>query len=153
MRGFAAIALDNPKCLANIGGVMRAAACYRASLVVIGGPRPPRIHGIATDTTKAARHIPHLLTDDVFDVIPHDCVPVAVDLVDGAVSLPDYRHPERAFYVFGAEDATLGARILDRCRDRVMVPTAYCMNLAATVNVLLYDRTAKALARATREAA
>jgi len=153
MRGFAAIALDNPKCLANIGGVMRAAACYSASLVVIGGPRPPRIHGIATDTTKAARHIPHLLTDDVFDAIPHDCIPVAVDLVDGAVPLPEYRHPERAFYVFGAEDATLGARILDRCRDRVMVPTAYCMNLAATVNVVLYDRSAKSIIRAKDRAA
>ena len=57
--------------------------------------------------------------------------------------LPEYQHPERAFYIFGAEDATLGARVLDRCRDRVFVPTVRCMNLAATVNVVLYDRMAK----------
>jgi tRNA(Leu) C34 or U34 (ribose-2'-O)-methylase TrmL len=79
----------------------------------------------------------------VFDVIPYDCVPVAVDLVDGAHSLPNYRHPERAFYVFGPEDGTLGKAVIDRCRDKIMVPTRFCMNLAATVNVILYDRLAK----------
>jgi tRNA(Leu) C34 or U34 (ribose-2'-O)-methylase TrmL len=55
----------------------------------------------------------------------------------------NYVHPESAFYIFGAEDGTLGARVLERCRDRVMVPTNGCMNLAATVNVVLYDRMRK----------
>lgn len=43
------------------------------------------------------------------------------------------------------EDGTLREKILSRCRDRVMIPTNGCMNLAATVNVVLYDRTAKIL--------
>ncbi len=43
-----------------------------------------------------------------------------------------------------SETGNCGKRILDRCRDRVMVPTKFCMNLAATVNVILYDRMAKA---------
>lgn len=144
MRGFAAIGLDNPKCPANIGDVLRACGCYGAKLVVIGGPRPERLSRLATDTQKAWRHIPHVLVADVFDAIPYGAVPIAVDLVEGATTLPQYQHPERAFYIFGAEDATLGKRILDRCRDHVMVPTSYCMNLAATVNVVLYDRAAKA---------
>ena len=63
--------------------------------------------------------------------------------VEGATSLVDYIHPERAFYIFGAEDATLGERVLSRCRDVIYVPTSGCMNLAATVNVVLYDRMAK----------
>lgn len=142
-RGFACIALDNPKCPANIGGALRAAGCYGASLVVIGGPRPERLSKLPTDTLKAYRHIPHILVADVFDALPYDCVPIAVDLVEKARELPRYRHPERAFYVFGAEDATLGKHILDRCRDRLMVPTRFCMNLAATVNVILYDRMMK----------
>lgn len=144
MRGFAAIGLDNPKTPANIGGVLRACGCYGAALVVIGGPRPERLSKLNTDTQKAWRHIPHVLVADVFDAIPYDAVPVAVDLVDGATPLTRYVHPERAFYIFGAEDATLGKRILDRCRDRIMVPTKFCMNLAATANVILYDRMAKA---------
>lgn len=140
MRGFACIALDNPKCAANVGGVLRASHVYSADLIVIAGKRFQRT---GNDTTKAWRHVPLIEAKDVFDVTPYSCVPVAVDLVDGAVPLPNYKHPERAFYIFGAEDATLGARILDRCRDRVMVPTRHCMNLAATVNVVLYDRLAK----------
>ncbi len=140
MRGYAAIALDHPKFDGNVGGVIRAATVYGAALVAVSGRRYKRE---ATDTMAGHRHFPVLTVDDVFDAIPFDCVPVAVDLVDDAKPLPDYTHPERAFYVFGAEDATLGERILSRCRDRVMVPTVRCMNLAATVNVVLYDRMSK----------
>ena len=143
-RGYAVIALDNIKNPINLGSAMRAAQCYQASLILIGGPRMQRIGKIATDTTKAYRHIPTMMVDDVMEHIPHDCVPVAVDLVEGARSLVNYCHPGRAFYVFGAEDSTLGKRVLERCRDRVMVPTVGCMNLAASVNVILYDRLAKA---------
>lgn len=141
MRGFACIALDNPKYSANVGGALRAAQVYGASLVVVAGSRFGRT---PTDTMEAYRHIPVVRTTDVFAALPFDCVPVGVDIVEGAEPLPQYDHPERAFYIFGAEDATLGARILDRCRDRVMIPTDWCMNLAATVNVVLYDRLAKA---------
>lgn len=144
MRGYAAIALDNPKDAHNVGGVLRAAGVYRAGLVVVSGNRVNRNVRHAANTLKAYRHIPTLAVDDVFDAVPFDCVPVAVDLIDGAIPLPEYKHPERAFYIFGAEDATLGARITDRCRDVVVIPTAFCMNLAATVNVVLYDRLAKA---------
>ena len=147
MRGFACIALVNPKTPANMGGVLRAAGCYGASLVVLGGTRPLRLGSLVTDTMKAYRHIPTQIVDDVFDAIPFDCVPVAVDLIEGARQLPSYKHPERAFYIFGAEDATLGKAITSRCRDIVVVPTRTCMNLAATVNVILYDRMAKTMAK------
>lgn len=141
-RGFAAIGLFRPKTPANVGGVLRAAHVYGAALVAIQGDRTP-IHS-CQDTTKAYRHIPVLRGDDLFALSPFDCVPVAVDLVDDAVPLPFFTHPERAFYIFGPEDGTLGRQHLDRCRHRVMVPTRFCMNLAATVNVVLYDRIAKA---------
>ena len=143
MRGFAAIGLDNPKCLANIGGAMRAVACYGGALIVLGGPRVIRLGKLVTDTTKAYRRIPVLQVDDVMQAIPFDCVPVAVDLVEGARDLRTYTHPERAYYIFGAEDATLGKRVLDHCRDKVMIPMNGCMNLAASVNVVLYDRLMK----------
>jgi len=70
---------------------------------------------------------------------------VAVDLIEGAIPLHEYKHPERAFYIFGQEDGTLGERVLSYCRDVVYIPTSYCMNLAATVNVVLYDRMSKIL--------
>ena len=84
-----------------------------------------------------------LHVDNLKSVIPFDFVPIAVDLIEGATSLIEYEHPQRAFYIFGAEDATLGTRITSWCRDIIYVPTNRCMNLAAAVNVILYDRMAK----------
>lgn len=140
MRGYACVALHMPKTTINVGSAMRAAFCYDARLIVTSGQR---YKPAPSDTMKAYRHIPFLQAEDVFDAIPYDCVPVAVDLLPGAIELPRYRHPERAFYIFGPEDGTLGAKITSRCRESVMVPTRFCMNLAATVNVVLYDRLSK----------
>jgi len=142
MRGYAAIGLDNPKTKENVGSVLRAAGCYGASMVATSGSRLSGTY--KTDTQKAYRHMPYFhQVKSLFDVMPYDCVPVAVDLVDGATPLSEYQHPERAFYIFGAEDATLGKRVLDKCRDVVYIPTNFCMNLAATANVVLYDRMVK----------
>lgn len=139
-RGYAAIGLDHPKTDENVGAVMRAAFCFGASLVVISGDRlrPGR-----TDVYKAWRHIPFQRVDDLYAAIPYNCVPVAVELTENAKPLREYHHPERAFYIFGAEDGTLGGRILAFCRDVVRVSTRGCLNLAACVNVVLYDREAK----------
>lgn len=142
-RGFAAIGLDNPKFGVNVGGTLRAAQCYSAALVVVGGPRPKKMMRHPADTTLAYRHIPTVFAEDVFDAIPYRAVPIAIDLLPDAEPLDTFEHPERAFYIFGAEDATLGKRITSRCAVSVYVPTAYCMNLAATVNVVLYDRLTK----------
>jgi tRNA(Leu) C34 or U34 (ribose-2'-O)-methylase TrmL len=139
MRGYAAIGLFHPKTNINVGSVLRAAGCFGAALVVIEGERYSRA---STDTTKMYRHIP-LLHGELRASVTFDCVPVAVDLVEGAASLHSYTHPERAFYVFGPEDGTLGARVLSWCRDKIYIPTRGCMNLAAAVNVVLYDRDKK----------
>lgn len=139
-RGFSAIGLHMPKTPTNVGSILRAAHCYGSAFVAQTGQR---YRGSSTDTTKAFRHLPLIQTDDLRALIPHDCVPVAIDILDGARSLTTYMHPERAFYIFGPEDGTLGRGITDWCRDRVFVPTAFCMNLAACVNVVLYDRMVK----------
>ena len=143
-RGYAAIGLFQPKNSLNVGSVMRAAGCYGVAMVAVSGERPKKfLKRVQTDTQKAYRHLPLIGCEDLHGIIPFDCVPVAVDLIDGAKSLVDYRHPERAFYIFGPEDGTLGKAVTVWCRDTIYVPTRYCMNLAASVNVVLYDRMAK----------
>ncbi len=140
MRGFYGIGLHNPKSSLNVGSVLRAAGNYNAAFVAQSGKRcGPGI----TDTMKQYRHMPYFRISNLKEIIPYDCVPVAVDIVEGASSLFDYVHPERAFYIFGPEDGTLNEEILSWCRDIIYVPTNRCMNLAATVNVILYDRVAK----------
>lgn len=139
MRGYSAIGIVSPKIEANVGGAMRAADCYGAAMLVIEAPR--FIHR-ASNVTKAHRHIP-LIVGAVCDHRPYDCPMVVIEIVPGAVSLPDFTHPERALYVFGPEDGNVPDRIVQRAQHIVSVPTRWCMNLAATVNVVLYDRLAK----------
>lgn len=143
-RGYAAIGLHNPKTPSNVGSVLRAAGCYGAAMVAMTGSRFKKA---STDTMQAWKHRPIIEADDLRLVIPYGCVPVAIDLIPGARPLTKYSHPERAFYVFGPEDGTLGTAITSWCRDVVYIPTDGCMNLAACVNVVLYDRMAKSSAR------
>ncbi len=144
MRGFACVGLYKPKTAENVGGVLRAAHCYGVSQMVIDGARNSDIRHCC-NTPKAHLHTPTILTDDLLAHVPFDTPIVAVDLVPGAVALPAFQHPKRAFYVFGPEDGTLGGEIVRRAQHVVYVPTRNCMNLAACVNVVLYDRMAKAL--------
>ena len=134
------IGLFNPKTPANIGGVLRAAHCLGADMIAIQGHRYKRQ---CTDTTAAYRHIPVLSVDDIMNAIPFDCVPVVIEISDNAVSLVNYKHPKSAFYIFGPEDGSVPKHIMDRARDVVSIPSSHCLNLAATVNVVLYDRIAK----------
>lgn len=139
-RGYVCLALENVKNVLNVGSVLRAAGCFGAAMVVTSGRRYART---PTDTQKDYRRIPLVQCDDLRLVIPFDCVPVAVDLIEGAVPLAQYKHPERAFYVFGPEDGTLSHSTVKWCRDVVYIPMSGCMNLGACTNVVLYDRAVK----------
>lgn len=140
MRGYAAIGLDRPKDTANLGGVLRAAGCYGAALVMLSGGRMGKY---ATDTMKAYRRVPCVEVDDLLASVPFSCVPVAIELCDRAKSMPQASHPESAFYIFGPEDGSVRKEILERVPVVWSIPMNGCMNLAATVNVVLYDRLVK----------
>ncbi|MGF1714516.1 RNA methyltransferase [Photobacterium chitinilyticum] len=142
-KGYSCVGLFNPKTPENVGSVMRAAGCYGVNSVFYTGTRYDLAKKFCTDTKNAYQDIPLIGVQELKDIIPHGCVPVAVDLIEGAKSLPDYKHPKRAFYIFGPEDNTLKKEITDFCRETIYVPTKGCMNLAAAVNVILYDRMAK----------
>lgn len=142
-KGYACIGLFNPKSAENVGSVMRAAGCYGVNSVFYTGKRYDLAKPFHTDTTKNHLDIPLIGVEDLRKIIPLDCVPVAVDLVEGAKSILNYKHPPRAFYIFGPEDGTLKKEITDFCRESIYVPTKGCMNLAATANVILFDRMAK----------
>ena len=145
MRGYSCIGIVNPKNPLNIGSALRAALIYDAAFLAISGERRKswRLNHIATDTMSAIKHIPLIWVDDLSKMVPHDCVPIAVDIIEGAKTLMEFSHPERAFYIFGPEECTLGKEITDWCISTVYVPTKGSMNLAASINVVLYDRLLK----------
>ena len=99
-KGYACIGLFNPKSPENVGSVMRAAGCYGVNSVFYTGKRYDLAKSFHTDTTKNHLDIPLIGVQDLRNIIPLDCVPVAVDLVEGAKSILNYKHPPRAFYIF-----------------------------------------------------
>lgn len=139
--GYAIVGLHQPKDAKNVGSVLRAAGCFSASSVIVSGAR---YRHAVTDTQKAFKHIPLQHVQDLKQAVPYKCTVVAVDLVEGAKNLVNFVHPVAAFYIFGAEDSTLDDSVLKYCNVRVQIPTQYCLNLAAAVNIVLYDRMAKA---------
>jgi tRNA(Leu) C34 or U34 (ribose-2'-O)-methylase TrmL len=138
------IGLTNPKSPANVGAVMRAAGCFDVDAVYYSGERYARAASFNTDTQSVAQRIPLRGVDELLDEVAPGMQLVCVELVEGATPLPDFVHPENAYYLFGPEDGTLGQSIIDRADAVVFIPTLGCLNLAATVNVVLYDRLAKA---------
>jgi len=141
--GYVAIGVLNPKTPENMGAVLRAAGCYGADAIFYTGVRYERAKKFYTDTKNISRRIPVTGVEDLPGSVPEGVQLVAVELVEGATPLMDFQHPQSAFYLFGPEDGSLTQEILNRCDAVVYIPTFGCMNLAATVNVVLYDRLAK----------
>jgi tRNA(Leu) C34 or U34 (ribose-2'-O)-methylase TrmL len=146
------IGLTNPKSPSNVGAVMRAAGCYQVDNVFYTGQRYAKAAKFSTDTKSVSEHIPLAGTGCLLDVfiengtgvtINPEMKIICVDLIEGAIPLPAFEHPENAYYIFGPEDGTISQNIVDKADAVVYVPTVGCMNLAASVNVLLYDRLAK----------
>lgn len=137
------IGLCNPKSPGNVGGVMRAAGCYGVDAVRYNGRRYERAARFQEDTKNVASKIPLLAVESLTGNLTQDTKVVCVEFALGAVALPEFIHPHRALYVFGPEDGSISQHVLDQADFVVYIPTAGCMNLAATVNVVLYDRLAK----------
>lgn len=138
------IGLVNPKSPVNVGAVMRAAGCYRADSVRYTGERFGRAARYQTDTKNIKTKMPLQHVDCLLQDLPPLVKVVCVEFAEGAQSLPGFVHPAHALYIFGPEDGSISQSIIDRADEVVYVPTVGCMNLAASVNVLLYDRMSKA---------
>jgi tRNA(Leu) C34 or U34 (ribose-2'-O)-methylase TrmL len=137
------IALVDPKSPTNVGSVMRAAGCYQVDQVRYSGGRFERAAQYQTDTKDILSKIPLIREDQLLVSLPADMKIVCVELAEGATPLPDFTHPDQAIYIFGPEDGSIPQALIDQADHVVYVPTVGCMNLAAAVNVLLYDRLAK----------
>lgn len=137
------IGLVNPKNPVNVASILRAAGCYGVASVFYTGQRYRFAKDFNADTKAFHKIIPTIGVDNLREVVPEGASVVAVELVEGATPLPSFEHPENAFYLLGPEDGSISEDTLSWCDHVVYVPTYSCMNLAATANVLLYDRLAK----------
>jgi tRNA(Leu) C34 or U34 (ribose-2'-O)-methylase TrmL len=144
-----AVALIDPKYPHNVGAALRACSCWgigqlwwtgrRVTLDVPRGQRLPR-----EERMKGYRSVGMCRDDRLFDRFePGSVTPVAVELLPASESLVEFEHPEDALYVFGPEDGGLPKPVRLLCHRFVAIPTHHCLNLAAAVNVVLYDRRLK----------
>ena len=141
------IGLVNPKSPDNVSSVMRSAGNFSVDSVFYTGSRYPRALRLNPDiprmSRKVSKGIPLTGVDSLDDAVTANMKIICVEFAENAVALPGYQHPENALYIFGPEDSSIPQDIIDKADAVIFVPTTGCMNLAASVNVLLYDRLAK----------
>ncbi len=147
-----AIIMFNPKYPHNVGAAVRACSCFHSNTIIFTGNRvslePEGKKGYRLpreERMKGYKHVQLVNDDYPFNRFTKDVIPVAVELRPNAEELPQFVHPENAVYVFGPEDGSLPQIFLKHCQRFVVIPSPFCLNLAASIYVVLYDRMSKIL--------
>lgn len=140
-----AVALCNPKYDHNIGAAIRAASCYDINQVWYSGNRIQIEEGKRIpreERMKGYNKVELIQFDNFFDQF-NNVTPVAIELTPSSENLSTFEHPENPLYVFGPEDGSIPKVLLRHCHRFVFIPTKHCVNLAAAVYTVLYDRKLK----------
>lgn len=138
-RGFVGIAFFEPKDKENVGTVFRNAHCFNADFICAINARTE--YKQSSNTTCAERHIPVFNYKDMEDFLAHiplGCEVISIE-IDGE-EIKDFKHPEQVIYLFGGEDRTLPEVPNSK---RLSVDTSFCLNMATTSAIVLYDRQIK----------
>lgn len=151
----ASVLLVEPKWVHNVGGAVRAVSCFGGGDVWYTGtrfdiehgrlPREERMKAYGDAPWTALGNNPRPV-DYAAKAAPHPSMyftPVAIELLPGTEPLHTFEHPEHALYVFGPEDGSLPSGIRRACHRFVTIPSSHCLNLAAAVYIVLYDRAVK----------
>ena len=145
-RGYFAIGAERISKALNLGNLMRSAHGFGASFTFTIGASYAALEA-RSDTSKGVQHLPHYNWPSVAELaLPQGCRLVGVELLDGAIELPSFRHPLRAAYVLGPERGSLSPELLGRCDYLVRIPCSFCINLAMAGAIVMYDR-ARSLGR------
>lgn len=150
-KGKAYIGLENCKTASNVGSSLRACHCYSAGLLAVSGNRVDKKKPAVTDTSKAYKNgVPLIYCNHILDCQPFDTELIVIDCLDSMhpyswkkKTLTRFTHPKNCYYVFGAEDKGVSLDVMEKASAVIEIPTNFSMNLAATVNVVLYDRMLK----------
>ncbi|HEY4041521.1 MAG TPA: RNA methyltransferase [Rhodopila sp.] len=140
-RGYFGIGAEGVSKSANIGALLRTGHAFGASFCFTIGTGWDARAARTADTADTPLHVPMWRFQSPADLsLPRGCALVGIELLDGAIDLPSFRHPLNAAYVLGPERAGLSAAALDRCDHLVRIPTRFALNLAVAGSLVLYDR-------------
>ncbi len=145
-----AIIMHNPKYPHNVGTAVRAASCFGSNLILFTGNRvslePKGIKGYRLpreERMKGYKDVTLINDQYPFNRFDKNIIPVAVERRMNAEKLPFFEHPKHAVYVFGPEDGDVPQVMLQHCHRFVVIPSEHCVNLAAAIYLILYDRESK----------
>jgi len=140
-RGYFGIGVQGISKSANAGALFRSAHAFGASFVFAIAPHIDVKAANRADTSASQDHVPLYIHQSVEEfTLPRGCRLVGVELLDEAVDLPSFRHPERAAYVLGPEKGSLSPDLVARCDFTVKIPTKFCINVGVAGAILMYDR-------------
>jgi tRNA(Leu) C34 or U34 (ribose-2'-O)-methylase TrmL len=144
------IILTNPKYSHNVGAAVRAASCFGAKAVVFTGDRiivDPSVnkgkYRLPREERMKGYYDVKIMKDDYPFNRFTNVTPVAVEVRENSEPLPVFEHPQNAVYVFGPEDGSIPQIYLKHCYRFIVIPSKHCLNLAAAVYLVLYDRLVK----------
>lgn len=141
VRGYFGIGVEGISKPMNIGSLYRSAHAFGAEFVFAIAPAVDLREVNVSDTSQTAKHLPLYEYVSVADMqLPKGCRLVGVELLDEAIELPSFTHPERAAYVLGPERGSLSPELLARCDLTVKIPTKFCVNVGVAGAILMYDR-------------
>ena len=139
-RGYFEIGIFHGKTQENLGTLWRSAYQMGAVGIFTIGRRYKKQ---ASDTLQVYRHIPlrHFDTYEDFEKSrAYDCQLIAIE--QGGTPLPEFKHPQRACYLLGAEDHGLPPSVLERCQHTISLPSirTNSYNVAVAGSLIMYDR-------------
>lgn len=142
-RGYFGIGIYHSKKQVNIGTLMRSAYIFGASFIFTIGRQYTYQ---ASDTTKSWRHVPLWHYNDIdhfLRCIPRECTIVGIE--QGGTNLGEFRHPERAIYLLGAEDHGLSNDAIAACSTLISIPSVQPVSLNVSVagSIAIADRLIK----------
>ncbi len=141
VRGYFGIGVEGISKPMNIGSLYRSAHAFGAEFVFAIAPAVDLREVNVSDTSQTAKHLPLYEYASVADMqLPKGCRLVGVELLDEAIDLPSFTHPERAAYVLGSERGSLSPELVARCDMTVKIPTKFCVNVGIAGAILMYDR-------------
>lgn len=141
-----AVVLIDPKYGHNVAGALRSCSAFGARQLWVTGERAvseweARGRLPREERMKAYGDVEVVLCGRPLGAYEHTNTRiVAVEVQENAVPLTWFEHPDRAVYVFGPEDGSLGRVHKRLCTDFVIIPSDHCLNLATAVTLVLGHR-------------
>lgn len=140
-RGYFGIGVEGISKEQNVGTIARSAHSFGANFFFTIAPEVDVELMRVSDTSDAFDHVPYYeYASPAALELPDKCALVGVELLDGAIELPSFRHPTRAAYVLGPEMGSLSPALVERCDHIIQIPMKFCVNVGVAGALVMYDR-------------